>query len=78
MMIRKIIKGYLSICEIIHLRTGEPGSKYLNTRHNLGHWFVDKVAHAHNSIQKHKNLGFPLLNGKPKIFCPQVSLVHES
>ena len=53
--------------KLIILGLGNPGIKYLNTRHNLGHWFVDMVAHAHNStFEKQKDFKISSFKWKSK------------
>ena len=36
-------------------RSGNPGPKYEDTRHNAGFWFVDELARAHGAVLRAEN-----------------------
>ena len=39
---------------------GNPGSQYFETRHNVGHWFLDSLTDVGEAKYKIDNLLFPL------------------
>ncbi len=67
---------------VIVVGLGNPGDKYARTRHNLGFWFIDRLAEEHgielNKRSKHVVSGDGEIDGTPVVLAKPRTYVNNS
>lgn len=67
---------------VIVVGLGNPGDKYARTRHNLGFWFIDKLAEEHGIEMKkrtrHVVTGEGVVGGRPVVLAKPRTYVNNS
>ena len=78
-----------TVVDYLIVGLGNPGSKYIQTRHNVGFWLIDSIAeskglnfkhqksilHAHYSLMSHNNRKFALV--KPTTFMNESGHIQK-